>query len=212
MDKRFWAIVGVIVLIFVGFLAFRGDSADAPKNSNAKPTNHTRGEGASKVTLLEYGDFQCPACKAYYPVVEQTVTKYNKEITYQFRNFPLTSLHPNAYAASRAAEAASQQGKFWEMYHQLYENQDSWKDSRQVSAVFEQYAKQLGLNVEKFKQDYKSDAVNNAVKADMAAGQNAKADSTPTFVLNGAKIENPTSAEAFTKIIDEAIAKQKESQ
>jgi predicted DsbA family dithiol-disulfide isomerase len=78
--------------------------------------------------------------------------------------------------------------------------------------VFEQYAKQLGLNVEKFKQDYKSDAVNNAVKADMAAGQNAKADSTPTFVLNGAKIENPTSAEAFTKIIDEAIAKQKESQ
>lgn len=212
MDKRFWAIVGIIVIFFVGFLIIRGDSAEAPK-TNAKPSNHTRGEGKANVTLLEYGDFQCPACKQYYPAVEEVVEKYNADITYQFRNFPLTSLHPNAFAASRAAEAASKQGKFWEMYHKLYENQDSWAGSRNVTPIFNDYAKQLGLNVNKFKTDFKSTAVNDTVQADMAAGNKLGATSTPTFVLNGTKIENPApTAEAFSKILDEAIAKQKEPQ
>jgi protein-disulfide isomerase len=213
MDKRFWAIVGIIIIVFFGFLLVqRNDEAGAPANKNAKPTNHTKGEGTANVNLTEYGDFQCPACAQYYPIVEQVAAKYEQEITFQFRHFPLVSIHPNAFAGSRAAEAAGKQGKFWEMYNQLYVNQDSWSGSNSPTKIFEGYAKQIGLNVEQFKTDFASSAVNDAINADMAAGNAVKAQSTPTFVLDGKKIENPApTIEAFSKIIDEAIAKKKQA-
>lgn len=208
MDKRFLAIVGVIIILFVGFVLFKGgDKAEAP-TANAKPTNHVRGEGKAGVTFTEYGDFQCPACELYYPAVEQAFQKYGSQVTFQFRNFPLTSLHQNAFAGARAAEAASKQGKFWDMYKQLYDNQNTWAGSTKVSSIFESYAQQLGLNVAQFKKDYASTAVNNIIRADMAAGDKLGVSSTPTFLLNGKVIQNPQATiEAFSKILDPAIAK-----
>ena len=210
MDKRFWAAVGIIIVIFVGFLMVRGnDKADAPA-SNAKASNHTRGEGASGVTLVEYGDFQCPACKTYCPIMEEVVNKYSADITFQFRNFPLTSMHPNAFAAARAAEAAGKQDKFWDMYNKLYGGQDDWASTSSPNSVFETYAKQLKLNVETFKTDFKSTAVNDTIQADLAAGGKLDITGTPGFVLDGKLIKNPTSVEEFSKVIDEAIAKKKQ--
>lgn len=210
MDKRFLAVIGAIIIIFVGFLVVQGNQkADAPETS-AKPSSHTKGEGASGVTLIEYGDFQCPACKQYEPMVQEIISKYSSDITFQFRNFPLTSLHPNAFAASRAAEAAAKQGKFWEMHDKLYASQDDWARATPPNKIFETYATQLELDLEKYKTDFKSSAVNDTINADLAAGGKLDITGTPGFVLEGKLIKNPSSLEEFSKLIDDAIAKKKQ--
>lgn len=210
MDKRFWAIIGIIIAVFAGILWMGGSKDDQGSNSAGatKPTNHIKGKADSKVKLVEYGDFQCPYCGQFYPVVEQVVAKYQDRIAFQFRNLPLNQIHQNAYAASRAAEAADKQGKFWEMYKQLYENQSSWSESKAASSVFEGYAQQLGLNVTQFKKDSASSTTNNLIKADRKAFDATKEPlSTPTFFLNGKKIQ-ATSVDEFSKLIDQELAKQ----
>lgn len=205
MNKTFWAIIAVIVVIFGGIIVFSKDKTEAP-SSNAKPTSHIIGEGKSGVTLVEYGDFECSACGQYYPLVEQVKEKYKDQIFFQFRNLPLLQIHQNAFASARAAEAADKQGKFWEMYNLLYQNQTTWVQSSNVNGVFEQYATQLGLNVEKFKKDAASPEVNGIINADIAEFKKTKEQmSTPTFFLEGKKIQ-AASLEEFSKLIDEAIA------
>ncbi|HSH18540.1 MAG TPA: thioredoxin domain-containing protein [Candidatus Saccharimonadales bacterium] len=209
MDKRFWGFLAVIALVLGGIFFFtNSNQASAPTGQAGTLTNHVKGQGASGVTLTEYGDFQCPACGQYYPLVKQLYQKYQGDIKLQFRNFPLFQIHPNAIAASRAAEAADLQGKFWEMHDMLYENQQSWSPSQNPQSSFEQYARELGLNVEKFKTDYKSNQVNDRVQADLREGQRLDVSSTPTFFIDGKKISNPTSLEDFSKVIENAI-KQK---
>lgn len=211
MDKRFLGIVTVIVLLFIGFLFInKKDEAKTP-TTNTPATTHTRTEGTANITLVEYGDFQCPACGQYYSVVEQVYEKYKGKITFQFRHFPLTSIHPNAFAASRAAEAAGKQGKFFEMYQQLYTNQTAWSDSSAPSKLFEKYAKDIGLNVSTFKTDFASASVNDAIQADLAAGEKLGVNSTPTFILDDKLIKNPNpTVEAFSQVIDDAIKKKQQ--
>lgn len=213
MDKRFWAIIGVIIVIF-GVVLFvqSNNKANAPSGS-AKPTNHIKGAGDKKVTLVEYGDFQCPVCKSYYPVVEQVVTKYGDDIKFQFRNLPLTQLHQNAFAAARAAEAADKQGKYWEMYNMLYQTQESWSQSKQASQEFNKYAQQLGMNVDQFKKDFASNQINDAINADIKEFEKTKeAQATPSFFLNGKRIKPGNDVGAFTDLIDKAIAEQEKKQ
>jgi protein-disulfide isomerase len=206
MNKTFWAIIAVIILLFAGIVILSKDKASAP-TTDAQPTNHVVGEGTSGVTLVEYGDFECSGCAAYYPVVEQVKEKYKDQITFQYRHLPLVQLHPNAFAASRAAEAAAKQGKFWEMYDLLFQNQQAWSTQSDATGTFEQYAGQLGLDVEKYKQDAASAEVNDIINADIAEFKKTGAQmSTPTFFLNGEQI-TPSGLEEFTKLIDEAIAK-----
>jgi len=112
-------------------------------------------------------------------------------------------------AAHRAAEAADKQGKFWQMHDLLYENQKSWETSSTASTIFEGYAKELGLNVDQFKTDANGSAVNDVIQADIVAGQNLRINSTPTFILNGTKLENPRdSVDYFSEKIDAAIAQK----
>jgi protein-disulfide isomerase len=210
MNKGFWAVIAVIAVIFGGILFFQGDKANAPSGGNSKATasSHVKGEGTKGVKLVEYGDFQCPACGRYEPIVQAVFEKYKNDITFQFRNLPLLQIHQNAFAAARAAEAADMQGKFWEMHDLLYQTQSSWEQSSNVLDVFEQYAGQLGLDVDKFKKDAASSKVNDIINADIAAFEKTGAvKSTPTFFLDGKKI-TPDSLDAFSKLIDEAIAKK----
>jgi protein-disulfide isomerase len=210
MDKRFLGILAVLVVGFVGFLFFSGnkDNSSQSSNSEAQVSQHTQGAGNKKVTLIEYGDFQCPSCAAYYPVLKEVKAKYGDDITFQFRHFPLTQIHQNAMAAHRAAEAASKQGKFWEMHDLLYERLNLWAQNENAAQVMEDYATELGLNIDQFKTDYQSSTVNGVINADIAAGNDLGVTGTPTFVLNGQKIDSPDQTlEAFSKVIDEAIAK-----
>jgi protein-disulfide isomerase len=214
MNKSFWAIIAVIVVIFGGILVFNNKDASAPdkggSSSNAKPTEHFTGNTASKVTFVEYGDYQCPYCGEFEPGVEATIAKYKDQVKFQFRNLPLLQVHKNAFAAARAAEAADMQGKFWEMHNVIYSNQNAWSESNNPSPFFEQYAKSLGLNVTKFKTDAASSKVNGIINADIKAFEKTGAEkSTPTFFLNGKKVQpNGFGVEDFSKIIDPVLAQE----
>jgi protein-disulfide isomerase len=211
MDKRFWGFLLAVALVLCGVFIFtQTNKAEAPSgNDKGSVTNHTFSKGSTGVTLVEYGDYQCPACGQFYAPVKQVTETYNGKITFQFRNFPLYQIHPNAIAGARAAEAADLQGKYWEMHDMLYENQQSWSQTSDPSAAFAVYAKALGLNVDKFKQDYKGSLVNNRIQADLKEGNRLNVDSTPTFFLDGKKITNPDpTLEAFSKVIDAEIAKK----
>jgi protein-disulfide isomerase len=210
MDKRFWAIVGIIIAIFAGLLWVNGNKKDdngSQSNTKVTPTNHIEGKVDSKVKLVEYGDFQCPYCGQYYPIVKQVVAKYQDKIAFQFRNLPLSQIHQNAIAGARAAEAADEQGKFWEMHDMLYEKQSEWSSSNNVSSIFNSYAEQLGLNVTQFKKDFASSKVNDRINADKNEfNKTGEPLSTPTYFLNGKKIQ-ATSVDEFSKLIDEALKK-----
>jgi protein-disulfide isomerase len=208
MSKTFWAVIAIIIVLFGGILIFKGNGTDSTNSSSTstKPTNHVIGNGKSGVTLVEYGDFQCPFCGQYYPIVKQVQEKYNDQITFQFRNLPLLQIHQNAFAAARAAEAASDQGKFWQMYDKLYQTQSEWSTTSKALETFSGYAQTLGLNVDKFKQDFSSTAVNDTINADIREFDKTKQEkSTPTFFLDGKKI-SPKSVDEFSKAIDDAIA------
>lgn len=205
MDKRFWAIIGVIIVVFVGVLFLKNNNAKAP--SGAQPTYHTAGAGKKHITLVEYGDYECPVCEEYYPIVQQLHQKYGDDVTVQFRNLPLTQIHPNAFAAARAAEAADLQGKFWQMHDALYQNQNVWGQAKNATNYFNQYAQQLGLNIAQFKKDFGSSKVNDRINADLAAfAKTGQSQATPTFFLNGTYIKPGPSVDEFAKLIDQQIA------
>lgn len=197
MDRRFLAILGVLVIIFIGYLVFAGNSDSNGTGNSALATNHIEGQGQSGVKLVEYGDYECPVCGAYYQPLKQLQAKFDKDIYFQFRNLPLTSLHKNAFAGARAAEAAGKQNKYWQMHDLLYENQDPTGASGWVASnsplddFFAGYAKKLNLDVSKFKTDYTSSAVNDAINADLAAFDKTGQDkATPAFFLDGKFINN----------------------
>lgn len=201
MENRFLIIVGVIIIAIGGFIVFNKKDA-----VTANPSEHVVGTNKYSVRLVEYGDFECPACGQYYPLVKQIKDEYKDLIEFQFRNFPLDALHPAARGAHRAAEAAGNQGKFFEMHDLLYENQTSWKGTSSPIETFKSYATQLGLDITRFETDMKSDLTNAIINADVKEGQSTGASGTPTFVLNGKRIEdNPRDIEGFKKLLDEAL-------
>lgn len=207
MNKRLGIAIGIIVALFIGVAWIGGDkSSDAvvDTSSGARPT-HSIGETDVKVTLVEYSDFQCPACRAYYSIVEKIIQKYKDQISFEYRHYLLTTIHRNAFAAARASEAAGEQNKFWEMYRQLFENQPVWEDADNAQMIFEGYAQSLGLDMAKYKIDFVSRDTNRAINASIAEfNRQGLTKATPTFLLNGRKIQ-PRNAEDFSKLIDEQL-------
>lgn len=212
MDKRFGIILLAVVVLIGGVFFFTKKDTSPTNSSTGVVSNHSSGVGTANVELIEYGDFQCPACSSFFVIVEQVRDTYGDQIKFTFRNFPLVSIHKNAMASHRAAEAAAAQGKFFEMYEMLYQNQSSWSSLSSPVTLFESYASALGLDLSKFKTDFASEATNNVINADIAEGKDKyKVDSTPTFVLNGQKLDSSEigSLELFSKKIDAAIAASK---
>lgn len=208
MNKSFYWIIGVIVL-FVGFLGaaayFKNSSSgDLPiPGPEIVATDSTRGTG--KVVLMEFSDFQCPACKSYFPLVEELLTEEGNRVTFVYRHFPLPQ-HGNALPAARAAEAAGMQGKFWEMYQKLFPNQDSWAAATNATSIFRGYAEELGLDLTKFDLDFSASETKAKVLNDYKSGLNLKVEGTPTFYINGQKIPNPANLEEFKQAITSAEA------
>lgn len=196
MDRRFLGILGALVIIFIVIFAVvsgGGSNNSGGGSNNSKATNHIEGQGQAGVKLVEYGDFECPVCEAYYQPLKDAVSQNSQQIYFQFRNLPLSpNPHPNAFAAARAAEAAGMQNKFWQMHDKLYENQQQWSPPvTNPQPLFDQYAKDIGLNVAQFDKDYASSQVNDAVNADLDAFTKTGLEkATPTFFLNGRHIDN----------------------
>lgn len=211
MDKRFWIIIAVIAVIFGGIVWFsdKDKKDEGPGGDTSKASSHILGTPGAKVKLVEYGDFECAYCGAYFPVVEQVVEKYKDKIEFQFHHLPITQIHKNAFVASRAAEAASLQGKFWEMYRLIYANQSAWVTQSNAQPTFEGYARQLGLDITKFNTDYASRAVNDTINGDVAKfNKTGMKKATPTFTLNGKQIKPDNNVESFSKLIDAELKKQ----
>lgn len=165
-----------------------------------------RGKKNAKVTLIEYGDFQCPACGTYYPMVRQIVEEYGDRIQFAFREYPLGTIHPYGNLAAQAAESAGLQGKFWEMYDKLYENQQSWSRGSDVKQSFATYAQSIGIDTSQWQREMESAVVKSKIKTDVASGDTGGVDGTPSFYLNNVKIENPRSVDGFKKILDAALS------
>lgn len=134
----------------------------------------------AKITLVEYGDYQCPHCGHAHPLLKRLLKEMGNDIRFVFRNFPLQEIHPAAYMAALAAEAASKQQMFWPMHDQIFENQQ-----RLNGHAFVDFAEKLQLNMQQFARDWKSDAIQGKVEADFESGIRSGVNGTPTFFVNG---------------------------
>ncbi|QQG41261.1 MAG: thioredoxin domain-containing protein [Candidatus Woesebacteria bacterium] len=219
--------VATIALILGGVFFFSRDGSVEPGGKQIsndilvpKGSNITSGivngkylpaNSSAQLTLVEFGDYQCPACGIFNPLTKQIITEFAGKVNYVFRNFPLNQ-HANAPISSFAAEAAGLQGKFWEMHDKLFETQQSWSTSTDAKSIFIGYAKDLGLDVNQFKTDIDSQKVKDKVKKDSDDGYLVALNATPTFYLNGVKLELPANYDDFKKIIQSALDKEKISQ
>jgi protein-disulfide isomerase len=210
--KRFltWGIFVVIVGLIIWGLVAAQQKALREEASLVLPgeivaTDHTMGSTEAPVTLVEYGDFECPACATYHPLVKKVLASYGpNELRFVFRHFPLQQ-HKNAIPAALAAEAAGKQGKFWEMYNILYEKQDEWTTGTSTEKIFAGYAGSMGLDLAKFAADQKDKELLEHIYNDFKGGVKAGINSTPTFFINGKKIPSPQGYDEFKKVIDDAL-------
>jgi len=185
------AVILAIVALFVGLVYLAG--GNQPATILAAPvdesTDRIKGPIAAKVTLIEYSDFECPACAQYESLVDQVISTYPNDLRFVYRHYPLVQIHRSALPAAQAAEAANKQGKFWEMHNILFDRQDSWSQATtSVQDIFTGYASELGLNTDQFVEDMTSDDVSSKISNDMNSGNASGVTGTPTFYLNGKKI------------------------
>ncbi len=206
----FWASFIIILGLIVWGLAVAMNKpvSTGPKlgtPSDVTSSDHVRGPANAPVTVIEYSDFQCPACAAYYPLIEKLANDASTTVRLVYRHFPLFPLpHKNALIAAQASEAASMQGKFWDMYQLLFENQTAWENSNTAATIFEGYAERIGLNMSVYKKDIDSVEVKARIQRDRDEGDALGINSTPAFFINGKAIINPNGYEAFKALIDTA--------
>ena len=146
--------------------------------------DHVIGPETAPVTLVEYGDFECPHCAAAYVIINKVQQTLGDELRFVFRHFPLTQIHPHAEPAAEASEAAGAQGQFWEMHHVLFENQPML-DSLHLTM----FAKELGLDVERFSRELAAGIYRERVREDFFSGVRSGVNGTPAFFINGARYD-----------------------
>lgn len=143
---------------------------------------------SSPIVIEEYGDYQCPPCGQLYPELKQIEHEYGNQVQIVFRHFPLMKMHKNALLAAQTAEAARNQNKFWEMHDLLYKNQKSWEESDDAKSIFESYARQLNLNLDRFQGDLQSNQVQQRISADIQRGTSLGVTGTPTVFLDSHRL------------------------
>lgn len=224
MSGKAWAVFAIIIAAIFGGVIWnnnqaRLDISDITKEAsmairqaeerNGNIGDRVKGNPQAKVILIEYGDFQCGPCKSVHPSLKEVVQKYPEHVALIYRNFPISSSHPNARAAAAAAEAAGQQGKYWEMHDLIYDRQDQWSaaQANERNTIFTDYAKQLGLNEQQFTDDMAKPEVTKKINFDTALARLNQVQGTPTIFLNGETLKlNDTSS--ITTAVEEALKKQ----
>lgn len=220
MKLKSLLIWGVVLIAVVGVIY---GLIDLAKTSPANKGNVVTGNGTippvaasdwsegnkdATTTLIEYGDFECPVCAEYAPALSELVKEFGDKMIFVYRYFPLETIHQNAALSAEAAEAAGMQGKFWDMHDLLFKNQDTWanQSANDAKNTFIGFASELNLDKNKFESDMTSPAViskiENIYNEDLKMGLTY----TPTFILNGKIIQNPTSYDEFKNIIEQATS------
>jgi protein-disulfide isomerase len=164
--------------------------------------DHSQGPSDAPVTLVEYGDYECPYCGAAYPIVKRVQERLGDRLRFVFRNFPLTTIHPHAEHAAEAAEAAGAQGRFWEMHDYLYEHQRALMDRK-----LEEYATAVGLDLQRFERDMVAGVHIDRVRADFMSGVRSGVNGTPTFFINGQRHNGRWDFETLLATIEAAVPK-----
>lgn len=212
-NKTFAITMAAIVIGGIGLIAWGGANKNAPVDIASPdvdvseliavaPDDHTEGPADAPVVLIEYLDMECEACRAYYPLVKQLEEEYPDDLLVVKRYFPLPG-HRNGMTAALAVEAAAQQGKYNEMHDLLFEQQPNWGEKAVANpALIAPYAEQIGLDMEQYQVDVASDETKARVERDVESGLALGARGTPTFILNGERIDNPQGYEAFVALIE----------
>ncbi len=201
-----YIIIGSLLLVVV-LLLFGTHSSGGKITLVGEGPEWVRGNPNAKVQLIEYLDFQCPACRVYSGLVKQLLLDFPEDLNVGYFHFPLVEIHQNALSSSLAVEAAGAQGKFWEMSDLLFDQQGSWSQSSSPEEIFSFYAKQLGLDPVRFLSDLRSPELKTKIMAQQKAGSKMGLPGTPTFFLNGKKIENPSTYAEFKGLIQMEISK-----
>ncbi|MCG2617431.1 DsbA family protein [Terrimonas sp. NA20] len=162
--------------------------------------DHIQGNPGAAIELVEYGDYQCPHCGHAYPIVKQLQEALGDKLKFIFRNFPLSEIHPDARLAAVAAEAASRQGKYWEMHDIIFENQEQLKKSNLL-----EYARQIGLDLPRFQTDLESSDLMDIVEEDFESGVRSGVNGTPTFFVDGRKYGGSWEPEAFAAFLNSRL-------
>jgi protein-disulfide isomerase len=162
--------------------------------------DHIEGSSTAPVTLVEYGDYECPYCGQAYPVIKEVQKRLGDNLQFVFRNFPLTEMHPHAQHAAEAAEAAAAQNRFWEMHDYLYEHQQTLDDR-----YLEKYADNLGLNLAKFNTDMSSHVHAGRIREDFLSGVRSGVNGTPTFYINEVRYDDSFDLETLLKTLRSVI-------
>jgi protein-disulfide isomerase len=167
---------------------------------------HVLGPANAPVKLEEFGDFECPPCGIFHPILEQMRAEFGDKLHITFREFPLVPTHQHALAAASAAEAAGLQNKFWEMHNRLYEHQNDWKKEFDVRPIFEGYAKDIGIDVDRYKRDVNSDLVAQRIFQDGKRGHSLGVKGTPTVFMNGREVSfEDLPADKFRAVIQNEL-------
>ncbi len=202
----------LLLLIIIGFVGykvlnwFKTPSANTSKENVlfVKDDDWVKGNPNAKVTLIEYADFECPACAIYSDeILGKLAADYGDNLKFVYRHFPLPQ-HTKAVDAAKAAEAAGKQGKFWEMGELLYKNQSDWSDGNLKDKLFS-YAQNLGLNTDQFSQDLTSESIQKSIKDNESEAYLLKINETPTFYVNGKKANINNGYDDLKKSIDNAL-------
>ena len=162
--------------------------------------DHAQGAANTPLTLVEYGDYQCPYCGAAYPVVKQLQKALGKKLRFVFRNFPLTQMHPYALVAAETAEAAALQGKFWEMHDLIFERQELLE-----ADILPRWAQELGLDLEQFGAAIRQGDITKRIKEDRSSGIRSGVNGTPSFFINGARHDDAPDYNSLHRALEEQL-------
>ena len=202
-DGKFFLSVVIAAILIIGGVVFYSARKPAATTNVDTAVGEKRGPEDAKVKIIEFGDFQCPACGAAEPKLRIALNNNPADTQLIFRNFPLP-MHSNAIPAAKAAAAAGVQQKFWEMHDILFDKQEEWSNLSDPMPKFLEYAQQLSLDTNKFQTDWGSDAVAKKVTDDQAYGNSLGVNQTPTFYVNGKQIAGGLSVEQWQQEIDQA--------
>lgn len=202
-----WGIPGVLLLV-VGYFVYQIFTAPTPLAGEITAADHIRGNAEASVVLVKYSDFQCPACAYYSAQLKEAWPAIGEQVQFIYRHFPLTNIHDHAELSAAYTEAAARQGKFWEMHDIIFENQAQWSDLSDARPAFDRYARSLNLDLEQLHEDLDAPEVQEKIRADTRSASQSGVAGTPTFFLNGRRMDNPNSAAGFVFAIREAAGEQ----
>ena len=204
--KNPWVLFAVGSMVVLAGSLYYASTVTSGANDGVEVVDHIKGAENPQATLVKYSDFECIACAQFYFVVKDILDVHGDQLAFEYRHFPVINRNPNA---ALAAEAAGQQGKFFEFHDTLFENFEDWTRSNQSRSLFQSYAEEIGLDVSEWRRHMRSSLLQGKVESDFQSGRELGVTGTPTFFLDGERM-NFSTFEEFIEQIETALGIEQE--